>query len=343
MRLQGQVTAFIIVAAVIIILISLFLYVTGRVQEEKSQAETLSRFVREASPDVNQFVTGCLVKSVDAALDIAGSQGGYVFSSPIPGWVEIGGVQVHYGSLYGWNVFPQREEVASQQLGPYIEDQVEDCIDKLSSFRHLGSLAVQPGKADVIINDESVVVTLHMPVTITTPSYSHTLSDFSASVPVRLGHILDIANSIADSSSLHPNWIQASYLDGLDVDTKALPFHDQEVLYQIEDPKSLVKGRPFVFQFAVKLYNNSAPELLPMPNIQVRVGQTFQQAIAAIDFDEEELTYFLDSDIGTLDAGTGLLEISPQASQIGKHLAVIHARDSFGLEATSPFIIEVEP
>ncbi len=153
---------------------------------------------------------------------------------------------------------------------------------------------------------------------------------------------MGIANRIVDSTIRDPNWANLTYLSHLDVNASVYPWGDDQALYTIEDQKSRIGKKPYRFQFAMRLYNNSAPEMLQIHDLTMRAGQTSKRPTLFLDFDDDPVTFFLQSDIGTINPKTGLITLAPTPAQTGTHNALVRARDVYGLETTQMFKIKVE-
>lgn len=336
---RAQVSVFMIVAITAVILLAAIMYLTQPGPAKKTTAAEMmpAATTRDA---VQQFITGCLRETTEDALRIAGERGGYIYpEKTLPGYTDYQGEPVHYLYLYGRNMIPSREEVEALQISRYISDRLEECTGDFQGF----GARVSAGEPDTTttINDNNVLVMLKMPVTITTDRSTETMDDFTASVPVRLGHLMDIAGVLIDSAVLNPNWVDLDYLGEIDAKVELYVSGEDETVYKVIDPQSRLGGEPYSFQFAMLRFRNSAPEMLPIPDLKVKVGETVKREIAAVDFDDEELTFSLDSKIGTIDPKRGIITITPRSGQEGLYLAVAHARDSFGLESVQPFFVEV--
>ncbi|MEK6960973.1 MAG: hypothetical protein AABX47_07420 [Nanoarchaeota archaeon] len=341
MQKQGQIAAFMIVAVVLIVLLALIIYIAGVTQTEQGQAQTAERNIESSMTSLNEYVTGCLRKSAETGLLMIGAQGGYVYPEVPPGYIEYADARIHYGYLLGYNTVPSREDVAKYQLGRYILETVPDCTGEFTQFSHLGQIATKEAETQININDNNIVINMRYPITISTPYHTSTVSDFSMMLPVRLGHMIDIEDEISARTVLNPNWIELTWLDSLDVKATGTPLAENKVLYSLTDLQSKINGVPYVYQFAMLLSNNSAPEMLPIRDMTVRAGETKTFTVAGVDFANQEIKYRIESAIAVIDEKTGIITIKPGADDIGTYLTVVHARNAAGLETTQLFFIEV--
>lgn len=232
--------------------------------------------------------------------------------------------QFIYGNKHINTLFkdPSTSSTIQAQLESYIENQTKECtnftfLNHLPEFEHY-TIVEEPLEAEVIFTEDDVAVILDYPITFSLPDFkpvTHILR-FNSRANVRFKKIY---NAISDMIGL--DWRDLNY-DML-VDTKigyyiskTRPFslikdnatlirediNIYDNLFIINDSKSELKGKPFIFQFARK---NRYPVLdyIPKKNITslnpdfgpvdiaVFENDTLTITPSAKDPDEDNLSY----------------------------------------------------
>jgi len=219
---KSQITLFIVLGVVLIILVGLVMFFRGYAAKRQIQREvTLVQQESERSKPIRAFVEQCLEKQTKEGILLLGKQGGYIFKTDDgtqKGLTEMVGVEnTDYAkdtsgstAVYipffikesGAVLFPLQplqgtSRSVANQLEFFLNTTVAECAD-FSTFQ-LQGIRVTPQKKDVAvqINENSVAVDFTYPLE---AEYIKTgqkelIQGFSTSIAVRLKPSYELANA----------------------------------------------------------------------------------------------------------------------------------------------------
>jgi len=250
---KAQITIFIIIGALALILISGVLYLQfTRVKEEAPIIPIIEEVPEQAIP-VKNYIEECLSKTAEDALRKLGNQGGYTnlesagISIPNIDPTETYGIQLSPNSElktpYWWHLESSNEcgsniacEFSTQrpelkgtsgnsieaQLSSYVEDNLDSCLD-FSGFEEQGYEIDPQGKpsATIIVGRNDISVYVEYSFEVQTAQAKTDIEQFYVSLPLNLRKIYEFATEITNSqindSFLEQQAINVmSYFQGLE-------------------------------------------------------------------------------------------------------------------------------
>lgn len=245
MTKKGQVSIFLILGVVIIgLTVCFFAFRENITPIEKN---ILSKSNEEAL--VYSSISDCTEQRAIDAIRIVGLQGGYI-NLPKE-YLETNISKIAYGYYDGKNILTSKETI-EKEISYYVELTIPFCIND-----QFDNLNITKSKASVQtkINSNSVQVSAKMPISAARENKVFMLEkDYKIEIPVNLGNMVDVANEIVNREVKEPQYIQFSYLAGLDYSILAMPQEDN-IVYAIVDlsNKSSINGVPYSFVFANKI------------------------------------------------------------------------------------------
>ncbi len=199
-RKLGQVTIYVIIAIVLVVGIVLFFVLRNNLLG----TEAIPQEVKE----VYDYYQGCIRLETENAIQLAGSQGGRIdvadyvpgsdyapFSSqlnflgfPVPYWYYISGNGVIKEQV------PSKSDI-ERELAVFIEEGLSEC--NFENFVIRGFVIERDeAEVNVIINENTVDVNVHSPLSVQREDKGHTKSTFAETVDTKLGKFYDLALEI---------------------------------------------------------------------------------------------------------------------------------------------------
>lgn len=334
---RGQVTIYIIIGIVILIVVGLFFFF--RQVEEPGFTEQVT--LDSVKVNVQTFVQSCIKDETEEALLGLGYQGGYLFT-PDFGSLDYEGYSVPYDYFIGYNMLPSIPNVEQLQMNDYLETAFDICIADLDFFKDYADIETGLITVNTTVNFDSVIVTVDYPVKIIVGDSAVELKEFTQMFDVRLGKILGVADDLINRIVDEPNWLDITYLNEFDVRIQQTPMTDTESLYFITDSESILRQRPYVFVFAVKHTDNKPPYIYPISDFTVSKGHRVQYFVDAVDFDGDNITFtsFTDMPDFSIDSVNG--EMDFVAAAPGLYLVTVAATDDLGYSDEESFLVDVE-
>ncbi len=200
---KGQVTAFIIVGIVILIVLFLIFYLKGGIKVK-------TRFLMDDKDAINKLVEDCIDEEARRALDIIGKQGG----SLVPLKYRLyNGNNVAY---LCYNIIDDercmnrvlRLEDIERELNRYLEGRLNQCIN-LEGFN-----VVSRGKLIVksTIARDNVLVVVDYPIVFEKKDKRISIDRFSKSINIALGKLFDTSLDILNDEASYGDFDQLPYM-----------------------------------------------------------------------------------------------------------------------------------
>ena len=226
---RGQITLFIIIGIIILLVIGLFLYLTR--EREVKRIEAARPKIVEVPEDVkpiNEFVLTCLSQLTKDGVKKLGDYGGYTNTQTLNyyPYFPTRGNAVQFSpssdmiTAYWWHMTSQdacrelckfatgrpplyRGEGFSSfesQIDNYITENLDECLGGFESFVEQDFTVTPKGtpKVETTIAQGDLFVTLEYPLHITRGEVSYDIKDFAAELDVRLREIHELATDITN-------------------------------------------------------------------------------------------------------------------------------------------------
>ncbi|MFO8016723.1 MAG: hypothetical protein R6U32_06465 [Candidatus Woesearchaeota archaeon] len=269
---RGQVTIFIIIGIVILVLISLIFFLRGESAEELEEEAERAQELDVSS--VRLFTKGCMDQTLEDAFYILGYHGGYIYL-PVTN-LGLGDYNTSYGYYEGESRLASLDQM-KQEIRRYFMFNMGQCTNDFQSFPQY-EINESVGTINISFAEDKTLFDISYPLAIREGDSLTEISDFHIEMDVRLRLIHDIAEKFVNSSLKEgPHLVNLDYIrslkdDGIDVRTISKP--DNNIVYIIKDPDSRVKEEAYVFTFASKVsqeYNISTSHL----SLRIRDGTTY--------------------------------------------------------------------
>jgi hypothetical protein len=290
---RGQVSVFLVVGIVILLLSALFFFIFGQLTKAPLEVEA-EQAVESLGPKgaVQAYVEECMKKTIEPSLYLLALQGGLIYPDEESKILLTEHGVVNYAWLNGVNGISK--EKMEQDLAMYMQENVEFCLGDFDTFSKQNVVI----KADYLsisgqtsIQDSLVNAKLHLPLQIILASNdSSELQNFEIQTESSLGTIFKDVEALP-FADLHP-----AELAGLPYLVTVFPFDQSVTIYSFSEEKP-ADAEPLNFLFAVRndLPANTAPQLTFIPDKIFRVGEIWKEQLTADDQDEDILNFYSDS------------------------------------------------
>src|SRR3989344_4525687 len=184
MNKRGQVSVFIILGIILVVITVLLYYFRGSLFPGLP-ATPIERRVA----DLNNYVESCIKEKGEEALSLIGKQGGSIKPSLYLDFKTDRINYLCYTDNYNscFNKVPFLSEHVENEIAKYVSENLKDCVD-LDDFRSKGyDVREEDYKVDVSIGDKSVIVNVDYPITLVKGSYVERGRRFSYTFDIVLG------------------------------------------------------------------------------------------------------------------------------------------------------------
>ncbi len=238
---RGQVTVFIIVGLVILVLAAFLFRFSESIQPEKP-------IINNEKAAVTSFVESCIDEVTHEAIYVVSTQGGY-YQVKLP-YYEHPLFDVPY--YFDKKAFlPQKKEI-ELQVALFIDENLDICIDRVGL---LWDVNYQNSKTKVTIGLNELIIDVNLPMEITKGTQITSLNSFSITKPAELGRALDIQKKILVEQDRFINEIPVSYIVELAEEENILvdlAHLDGTVLFNLQFPHSNYNNNLYTYTFAAK-------------------------------------------------------------------------------------------
>jgi hypothetical protein len=325
---KGQVTVFLIIGLVLLMVFASVFYMISLIQEESlfSEYDTSGLELRSS---VSFYVGSCLDDLTTEATFLSAYYGGIIYPENDSEILLTEYSMVNYGYLDGeLGISVSKTE---SDISQYIEKYLPSCLGSFSEFEIQGILIDYDSNEISVkshLKESYIQIELELPLTITTANGNIVeMEDFFTDVDVMLGDMLNVAEEISIQNSeslminnlLHYNYYVAAF-----------PYDEHTTIYSLTDENNLIDDAPLTLMFAVENNEiNHAPELSHIPNIAIQEGEQWYYRLYATDDDNDKLSFYSDSVDFTISSG-GVINMTMDG--IGSYLVTYTVRDEDGLE-----------
>lgn len=292
---RGQVSVFLVVGIVILLLSALFFFIFGQLTKAPLEVEA-EQAVESLGPKgaVQAYVEDCMQKTIGPSVYLLALQGGIIYPDEDSTILLTEHGVVNYAWLNGVNGISK--EKMEQDLATYLQENVEFCLGDFETFSRQ-NIAVKADylaiSAQASIQDSLVNVKLHLPLQIILASNdSSELQNFEVQTESSLGTIFKDVEALPFAD------LRPAELAGLPYLVTVFPFDQSVTIYSLSEEKA-EDAEPLNFLFAVRndLPANAAPQLAFIPDKTFRVGEIWKEQLTADDQDQDILNFYSDSTI----------------------------------------------
>lgn len=343
MKKRGQLTAFIAIGLVILVILGLFFYMKEQVIEEELEAQME---VPEFAVPVQTYLESCIEDVAEQGIFVLGYSGGY-YNTPFESSIFYVDHDVPYFYLDGNSLVPSAETL-QEELASYMEDNFQYCINNLDTFTEQGfELDVSSYSFSSLLQDDQVSFTVSTNLKLQKEDESTTLSVLFAEVPTKIKRMLSTAEQIVEEYEQKPGYICLDCYDELATETgfelRLDPVYDKNIYLgendeiilpendivwvHIMDPENsyesdLMYGQyqlAFVMDYALE--QEQEFDIVDIPDLDATAGYNFtyqvQTTQPAISFSDSSELFDITED--------GLITFTPGLEDIGTYIIEIYA------------------
>lgn len=238
---KGQVTAFVILGGVILLLILLVIGLKPLFVKNESGGKVA---LASQAEDVKSYIDRCLKELAEDGLVEMGAHGGVI--SPEEGLTTFYS-KISY-AYNGKKTFPEIQAL-EKELSNYVSDNMRKRCD-LTVFKDLEVTENNRVRVETSFKD-TVMISMYWLVTVRKANMTFEYKEFKTELPVRMEKVWEITNTIiADPKKAELE----SYLSNLeDVVINRYAHEGLQSVYMIRDYKSEIKDKDYyIFAFAIK-------------------------------------------------------------------------------------------
>ncbi|MDO8511051.1 MAG: hypothetical protein Q7S55_02695 [Nanoarchaeota archaeon] len=304
---RGQVTIFLVVGIVILLLAGLFFYLFGRLTEAplEVEEEEAVKYLGVAG-SVQSFVEKCMEDTLDPAIYLLAIQGGVIYPKENNLILLTDHGLVNYAWMNGIDGISR--EKMEEDLATYLEKNIDFCLGRFETFEKQDILVTPNYKnmdAQITIQKSAIRTKLTLPLRLLLSNGDEqSLDTFSTQLSSSLGTMVEVIEALQFPDLSPEDFFSLPYQPAV------LPFDESVVIYSLSKNEP---DEPLNFMFAVRndFPENKPPQLAFIPDQTFRVGDRWQEELISDDPDQDILRYSSDSDEFTItEDGTIDLEIT---------------------------------
>lgn len=258
MHKRGQVTVFVILGIVIVVILALVFYLYG--ERLKIQTQEQTKFDTSTVEPLKTFVQDCINKYSLEGINLIGKQGGEINPGFYQNWncvspgncdkVSYACFTTEYSACY--NKKPFLKEFVQDELENYLKTKIVQCVD-LNKIRNSGyTVSAGELKLNVSIGDYATMVNVNYPITITKGDAVLKQDKFSKTFDVPLGRLIKVASDIVD---LEQNSLQGTaFFDGYLIRNRGEIEIERHIYRDTEIYITKLRINPYIFQIAIQNY-----------------------------------------------------------------------------------------
>lgn len=243
MNKKSQVTTYVILGLVILIVIGIVFFLKSNIIDSLLQQDTQK--IKDVPPQIQpiyEHVQDCVKTTSEDALYVIGYHGGY-FITPYPFTVD----KIPYYFINNKSVVPSKERIESE-ISKYINQELKFCTNNFTNFTEF---KINQGNvnARTFIGENKTLVSVSYPLSINRGEINYQLKDFNLELPIRLNVIYDASKIIIDKQVEDPDNICLSCILELelknDLYIDMTSYFGDTAVYTFVDSNSILGGEHY--------------------------------------------------------------------------------------------------
>jgi len=330
---RGQITIFLVIGIVILLLAALFFYIFGQIKEAPLEVEAKeAQKIPGVRGTLQSYVENCIQETLDPAIYLLAIQGGVIYPEDDGKILLTDYGIVNYAWLNGVNGL-SREKMETD-LAAYVEQYLDFCLDFETFTKQ--NILVKPDyeliTSDVTIKDASVQAEVQLPTKIILPNNdSLEVETFTAEIQSSLGKTIKTVEELG-FPDLNPSQLLA-----LPYQPIIFPYDEAVTIYSFTEKSG---EAPLTFMFAIRndFPDNQAPLLHFIADKTFRIGDQWQETFTAEDANHDSLTFSSDSEVFPVNAD-GSIDVL--VNEQGEFKVSITVKDQQGEKNQQEFRVTV--
>lgn len=250
MAKRGQLTVFIIIGVVIVLVFGITVVLMQNIAKGRLQAKAEQPLVLRAEP-LQQVVENCLQDSLERAVFFISRQGGY-YQTPPP-YFEFALFDIPYYFDQQILSVPTKAEV-EKNIAEFIVHDFPLCKEELARLPQKITSGDEP-KVQVFLFPATIQATMNIPIQLQIDEDIVTVDLFQARIPSELSTIIEVRDLLLQEQEKYPTAVRLSELVQL-AEERHLSFALQNVegtvLYQLGVPPESPNREKLLFTFAIR-------------------------------------------------------------------------------------------
>ncbi len=250
MTKKGQVTVFIMVGIVMVLVLGITIFLMQKVTKERLQAEAEQPLALREEP-LQQAVDDCVQDSLERAVFFISRQGGY-YQTPPP-YFEFAVFKVPYYFDQQVLSVPTKVEV-EKNLAEFIRHDFAVCEEEINRFPQKITIAGEP-TMQVSLFPSTIRATVTIPLRLHIGESIVTVDQFQAKISSELSTILEVRDLLLQEQKKYPEAVRLSEVVHL-AEERNIPFTleniEGTVLYQLGVPSESPNYGKLLFTFAIR-------------------------------------------------------------------------------------------
>ncbi len=206
MNKKAQVTFFIILGIIIVLLVGLIIYIQNGSFKLGSNIEIQKGVSTSLEvTNIKEYVDNCLQETSKDGLFVIGKQGGYYSIPKTISTILVGENVTYYYS--NKKIYIPNISVIQKELGDYISNNLIKCLD-FKEFKDKGyNINGKNILVETKINDKNIDVTMNYPITIEKDGISANLNDFNSIINSNIKTLNSVSSKIVNDYSKKPGFV----------------------------------------------------------------------------------------------------------------------------------------
>ncbi len=239
MKKRGQLSIFLVIALIIVILFSL-IYFLKSIPLISPKTEIVKSSIANT---LTSNIQSCLMNTANEAILLLGLQGGYT-EKPNK-FLTINDSILSFGYYKDSAIINSLEGIKSE-INSYIEKNLPLCIKGNKLILEQGSII-----SKTAINKDNIKIEVSYPIRIKQGDRIESLPEnYNIEIKVRLGYIYDFILSIITQHLKDPKNIDIANLLKSDLNIDIVGYKNNILIYVVTDKKSKINNKPFAYIFA---------------------------------------------------------------------------------------------
>ncbi|MFH1315930.1 MAG: hypothetical protein ABII01_00250 [Candidatus Woesearchaeota archaeon] len=341
---RGQVTVFIIIAVIILVVVGALLYYTQIVAKDRNLLDIF--MTPQEKVKIGEYMTACFQNNLKDLVTVATLQGGYLGIPDNRFEYNLVGINYSFEFSYylkdGLNKMPSLDFIGQEIKNGF--------IPKLYKCTNLSILNLDADvqaeffllELDISINENSVNANFDLPIEVVVGDTTYYFDEFKVEVPSNLKKLYDISSEITEKQVELRNEVCITCIPelmdryGIEIETNEFVNDERYIIIY-----SLIKDNEmysFVHEFTSSEQDDQGPIIERIYSLNATIGYEFEYKV---DARGDDIRYYDNTDLFDIDSFDGTIKFTPFFKDAGDHIIRLKVVDKQGKIAQETFTMHI--
>ncbi|MBN1503039.1 hypothetical protein JW930_05835 [Candidatus Woesearchaeota archaeon] len=248
LKKKGQLSLLIIILIICLLILVSVIFLIAKTKKSEVESSIKDSFkIVPTKESIKAYVEMCLYDTALPAVYYISKRGGYI-DLPAES-ILTPNINTAYYYYLGADKMPTLESIENE-ISHYVEQTLFICINDLRPFKDMSrDINLGEFSVDTTIGKNSVFIKLTYPIELSTDNTKVDVTEYTTTIPLRLGLIYDYAKQVNNELIVNRGTISSDFFNNFEVHSVIMP-SGAKTIFLLKDDQTGNNLPPLMFYFA---------------------------------------------------------------------------------------------